>query len=239
MIPTHILSEVKHAYSQFIKKCPSISPRCRRETVETFLKSYNIELLDLELHSLLLQLDEEYSPTSIDRMNKMLPNGGLRKGGIRGKNEEFGTGMGKDFVKANAAESKPNRNYPWTNYSHVLQNRYNKTYGYLPYWRKSSNRRNRNSSRNRTFYNYNNGLGIHEKSEAKHRLKQFGNQHCPQIYRNGKGEEQQVPIPSQDDFTKYIRNEVRKCDFGKSLRISVCKRNFLLRIWEQTKDSLK
>ncbi|KAF7274616.1 hypothetical protein GWI33_012705, partial [Rhynchophorus ferrugineus] len=140
MIPTHILSEVKQAYSQFIKKYPSISPRYRCETVDILLKSYNIVLLDLELHSLLPLLDEEYSPTYLDRMNKMLPNGGFRKGGIRGQIKEFGTRMGQYFVKANTAESNPNSNYPWTNYSHVSQISYIKTYGYHSYWRKSNDR---------------------------------------------------------------------------------------------------
>ncbi|KAF7275085.1 hypothetical protein GWI33_012198 [Rhynchophorus ferrugineus] len=122
-------------------------------------------------------------------MNKILPNGGLRKGGIGGQINEFGTRMGLDFVKANTAESNCNSNYPWTNYSHVSLIRYIKTCGYHSYWRKSNNRRHRNSSQNRTFYDYNNGLGLHEKFETKHRLKQFGNQHCPQVYRKGKGQE--------------------------------------------------
>ncbi|KAF7287981.1 hypothetical protein GWI33_000041 [Rhynchophorus ferrugineus] len=55
---TKVLSEVMDYYNNFVKKFPSTSEKCRRETVESLLKTYKSQLTGMEYSYIVHQMEE-------------------------------------------------------------------------------------------------------------------------------------------------------------------------------------
>ncbi|KAF7264455.1 hypothetical protein GWI33_023198 [Rhynchophorus ferrugineus] len=55
---TKVLSEVMDYYNNFVSKFPSTSEKCRRETVESLLKTYKSQLTGMEYSSIVHQMEE-------------------------------------------------------------------------------------------------------------------------------------------------------------------------------------